>query len=294
MNKYYAFGPLIIEFNDFYADSVWNLWKWKLDAFAMQEAQNIEVDVVVSRANLPSPQKDELLRERKAGFFKQQVWSTEDKGLLWQELWANDGKVALQYYISSDWKQIILLQDNTNSAGLAAFEYLTHILFYAMLKKEVLTFHGTLLECEGNGVILSAPSGVGKTTHARLWRDVKNALVINGDRSACYYKNGEWVGFGVPWCGTSGEYMNRMVPIKALVVLEQGPKNVATKLSAQEYVKEVFPHIQYPAWDMFFTETALDLLQNFLNEIPVYKLVCTPDAEAVTVLYAKLKEQEWK
>jgi hypothetical protein len=126
---------------------------------------------------------------------------------------------------------------------------------------------------------------VGKTTHARLWRDHKNALILNGDRAACFHQQGQWFGFGTPWCGTSGEYLNRCVPLQAVVILQRGAEN---RVSAAEGMS-LLSHGVYPTWDCAATETMLSLLDRFLEQIPVLRLECTPDAAAVDVLYQALE-----
>ena len=64
--------------------------------------------------------------------------------------------------------------------------------------------HGVLMEWQGKGIILTASSGTGKTTHARLWREYENALIINGDRVLIRKEEGQWYAFGTPWSGSSG------------------------------------------------------------------------------------------
>lgn len=48
-----------------------------------------------------------------------------------------------------------LLEDNTNSAGHAAFEYLGNPFSYAVIHQKILTFHGVLLEYKGRGIVIS-------------------------------------------------------------------------------------------------------------------------------------------
>ncbi|MGN0204726.1 MAG: hypothetical protein ACI4BB_09290 [Coprococcus sp.] len=165
-----------------------------------------------------------------------------------------------------------------------AFEYLGHIIPHVLLKHDILTFHGVLMEYEGQGIIISAPSGTGKTTHARLWRDYKNALIINGDRATCRKVDGIWTGFGLPWSGTSGEQINRSVPLKALVVLERGEANEACRMAGLEAFGAVLPHVQCPVWDKELVGKAMELTDDFLREVPVIRLRCRPDVESVEVL----------
>jgi hypothetical protein len=147
---------------------------------------------------------------------------------------------------------------------MAALEALTFFVLPMLLVKKILTFHGVLLEHQGQGILVCAPSGVGKTTHARLWREHKNALILNGDRSPCYQKDGTWVAFGTPWCGTSGENVNRQVPVKALVLLRRGQQDQIVPMTAMEILTQVLELAICPAWPGF-RERVLELLDGFLH-----------------------------
>ena len=146
------------------------------------------------------------------------------------------------------------------------------------------------MEYNGKGVIISAPSGTGKTTHARMWRDTQRALIINGDRALCRKIDGKWTGFGMPWCGTSGEYINRSIQIDAIVVLEQAKENSVEKLDILQAFNHMMQNITAPTWEKKLLNKAMDCLEDMVNEIPVYKLKCTPDIEAVEVLKKEINK----
>ena len=204
--------------------------------------------------------------------------------MIWQYERSKNHELQLRYYISSKWDQIQLLEDHSHTDGHLAFEYLGQIIPPVMLRHCMLTFHGVLMEYEGYGIIISAPSGTGKTTHARMWRDLRRALIINGDRAACQKVDGIWTGFGLPWSGTSGEQINRSIPIKAMVVLERNEENRAFQIKGMEAFLSAWANVLKPNWDTALSEKALDLLEDFLRTIPVIRLCCRPDADSVEVL----------
>lgn len=267
-------------------------WVWKINPYIIETDScfgSIMKFDLSTRMNW-EVQQDTLLREISAGFFAHWVHSTIDGGTIWSYVRKRNEEIYLQYYVNSSWDKVTLLQDNTCTAGALAFEYLGQIFPYCALKHNILTFHGVLMEHEGRGIVISAPSGTGKTTHARMWRDYKNALIINGDRATCQKVDGRWMGYGLPWSGTSGEQINRSVPLTALVVLERGETNYAEVMSPQEAFGAILPHIQCPTWDGELVGKAMDLADDFLNNIPVIRLSCRPDKEAVEVLNQVLEE----
>ena len=276
------FGPVTVLFQDMPRDSVWPFWCWKLDAFQVNDGTP---DLVVRFSGQPIPAVGAPVWETSEAVCRQ-FYTLADGTVLWQQTDRTTGKLQLQFLISADWSEITLTQDNSPTAGMGAFEALTFLIFYAFLHRQVLTFHGVLVEENGRGFLLCADSGVGKTTHARLWRNHKNALILNGDRGTCYQKQGRWFGFGTPWCGTSGEYTNRSVPLQAVVILERGTENRVSP----ENGMSLFHHLVYPAWDPASTEAMLPLLDRFLEKIPVLRLTCTPDTSAVDVLHKALEK----
>ena len=191
---------------------------------------------------------------------------------------------CLVYKIDAAWKNIDIIFDETNTAGRYAFEYLTKIIPFIFLEFQALVIHGALMEYDNKGIILSAPSGTGKSTHAHFWRDNYRGLIINGDRSLCRKKDGIWTGYGMPWCGSSGEYINRDVPIRAIVVLQQAEENEVRLLTPLEGFQRMYETLVLPQWDKDKVNQGLDLFDDMLANIPVYLLKCRPEAEAAAVL----------
>ena len=140
------------------------------------------------------------------------------------------------------------------------------------------------MEYEGKGILVTAPSGEGKTTHTRMWRDREQALILNGDRCLCRKTEGKWYAYGMPWAGSSGEYINRRVPIHAIVALRQSSVNSVRSLSAYEGAIWLLQRIFAPMWPGSLQDQAFDLVKELAEEIPMLELSCTPDYEAVQVL----------
>lgn len=276
------FGPVKVLFQDFPTSPEWPFWQWKLDPYKIEKS---DPDIIINREILPITPDLSPIWEDNQALITRQFYILPNGKILWQQTENASGKRQLQLILSEDLKKITLTEDCSDTFGMGAFEALTFIIFYAFIHKNILTFHGVLIEHEGKGILLCADSGMGKTTHARLWRDHKNALIINGDRPSFFEKNGEWYGFGTPWCGTSGEYLNRKVPLKAIVVLEKGPDNIVTVENAMS----LFHHLSYPAWHSETAEKTFSLLDGLLGKIPVLRLQCTRDKSAVDTLNQALE-----
>lgn len=273
-----------------------NTWQWKVDPW--KNTNNIfspsyaDYIVRITQADSLNIQIKSLplLYTDKSGFFERRVYHLSCNETLWHFVRLREEKIYLCFKVNAGWNEITLLTDVTNTNGYAAFEYLAQIMPGVCLKHNLLTIHSALVECEGQAFAVCAPSGTGKTTHARLWRDRKNALILNGDRAVVGKAGAGWTAYGTPWSGTSGEQINRHAPLKALVVLERAPQNSVERLQGLSAFGSVLPHLLYPAWDKPLAVTAIDGLNDLLETVPVYRLRCRPDAGAVDVLCRALYE----
>ena len=144
-----------------------------------------------------------------------------------------------------------------------------------------LFLHGALVDLDGNGVVFTGYSGVGKTTQAQLWEKYLGADIINGDKLFLRCIEGKAYAYGTPWKGSSPYCLNRKVPVKAVVVLQQAKENTIEKLDSLACMEYFMPHLFLPHWDQTCLNRALDTFDQILGNVPVYLLKCRPDEDAV-------------
>ena len=283
MEKLLKTGPVVIRLRDFSSKNTWVLWQWKVEPFVIKDNLSSHIDISFSLSQKPDAK--EILYEEKSGFYKKCVYACDDS----VELHTLENKEKTFIAFSKKDNEIKLVTDETDSDLHAPFEFLSRTVIHSLIDENVLSFHGVLLEHNGKGIIISAPSETGKTTHAHFWRDYKNAIILNGD-NACCYKEDKWNAFSLPWSGTSGECVNRSIPVKALVILKQGSENTATKLEKLDAFSNAFSNVQYPSYDKSKTEKTVDLLEDFLKSIPVFLFECRNEKESADVLEKVLEE----
>lgn len=90
-------------------------------------------------------------------------------------------------------------------------------------------FHGVALEFCGMAYLLCAPSGTGKSTHAKLWRSHlgKDVRILNGDKPFVGSPAGvqecdastSIVAYGSPWMGKEGWGANASAPLGGICML---------------------------------------------------------------------------
>lgn len=162
-----------------------------------------------------------------------------------------------------------------------------------LLNRDVLLFHCSALEMDGRAYLFTAHSGVGKSTHARLWRETFGSCVtmINDDKPLLRLQtDGSWWVYGTPYGGKDNLQNNISQTICGIVLLERSTENKIEPVSA----KDAYPHLLAQTYHDKRQPQALlrtmDLLGS-LAKLPAYRLQCNISEQAVYTAYEALKEK---
>lgn len=150
--------------------------------------------------------------------------------------------------------------------------------------------HASCVALNGEGVIFTGNSGVGKTTQAELWQKYLGAEIINGDKAVVREIDGCVYGYGLPWKGSSEYCLNEKAKLKGIVVLRQSKENRITRLSCVQATECFIPHVFMPYWDGKCLDNTLDAFGRVVESVPIFILECRPDEDAVKLTYKTL----WK
>lgn len=161
-----------------------------------------------------------------------------------------------------------------------------------LIQENRLILHASCVETPFGGVLFTGKSGVGKSTQADLWCKYQNARQINGDRPILYRKAESWYASGSPYAGSSGCYVNDKCRIRIIIALQQAAHCKLQKISGMDAFRTIFEGLTINNWDSEFVEKACDLTKDIIAKIPVYRLLCTPDKNAVEVLRKELEKGE--
>ena len=149
-----------------------------------------------------------------------------------------------------------------------------------MTMRDGMPLHAAMVEKDGYGVVFLGPSGMGKSTQAKLWVEHQGADFIIGDRPGLRRINGQWIGFGMPWDGKDAIRQQKQVPIRALISLEQAPENSIRRLTKQEAMIVLLNQVMMPMWDDAAMALLTPLMGQLATEIPFYHLKNLPNKEA--------------
>ena len=160
-----------------------------------------------------------------------------------------------------------------------------------LLNFDGLYLHASAIELDGRAYLFSGPSGMGKSTHTRLWQSIfPDAQVFNDDKPALRHLDGQWFAYGTPWCGKDGININRKVPLGGICFLRRGEENSIRRLSSVEAATRILSQTTR----RFKTVERLDLLLSHIDKlvatIPVYELYCLPDADAARLSYETMRQ----
>ena len=163
---------------------------------------------------------------------------------------------------------------------------------HTLCKHKTFMLHSSYINYNGDAILFSGPSGIGKSTQADLWQEYEGAEIINGDRTAISKNLGNWHAYGLPFAGSSKIYKNKTLPIKAVVILKQGKENCIRKAKLMEAFKTLYSETTVNSWNKKDVETIIELVENFIKEVPIYVLSCLPNQEAVDLLKKEIERGE--
>lgn len=102
-----------------------------------------------------------------------------------------------------------------------------------LVQYNVLLMHGSALCMDGQAYIFTAPSGTGKSTHARLWREAfgDRVWMINDDKPMLKITETGVTVYGTPWDGKHHLSRNASAPLRAIAWLTQAETNYIIRMS---------------------------------------------------------------
>ena len=170
--------------------------------------------------------------------------------------------------------------------------------FYrGLLNFDGMLLHASAVVKDGYAFLFSASSGTGKSTHTTLWRQVygyDRVLMLNDDKPALRRENGRWYAYGTPWSGKTDQNLNMRVPLGGICILERGEANGIVPFGGPTAIYDLLQQTIRPAAPEMRLKL-LDLLNDLLTDVPVWKLRCNMEQEAARVshdaMYQAAKEK---
>lgn len=180
-----------------------------------------------------------------------------------------------------------------NGGGRFADDYLESLAVYrkiceSLLDRDILLFHCSALAIDGKAYLFAAPSGTGKSTHARLWRKRFGGRVtmINDDKPLLKITDEAVTVYGTPYGGKDNIQTNTCAPVGGIALLHRAAENTVRPIGADEAYPALLNQT-YRRSDPEGMEKTLALVWK-LTGLPIFSLGCNLSENAAEVAYAAL------
>ena len=166
----------------------------------------------------------------------------------------------------------------------------------AVIGRQVLLVPGSAAAVDGQGYLFCARSGVGKSTHAAIWRQELPKLghtvfCVNDDKPLLRVEADGIYVCGTPWDGKHRLSRNCSVPLRAVCFLSRGTVNEIRRIPRRE------------AWPLLLAQSfqppapaqaaqAVQLIDAILQKTAQYMLRCNMDPAAARIAFEGMQDNE--
>ncbi len=204
--------------------------------------------------------------------------------------YATDGEPTL--FVSADEREI---ECQMKKLGVSA-DYAESVAIYSQIAEnlwryDAFVMHAVAIEVDGRTYLIAAKSGVGKTTHARLWLEEfgASARIINGDKPIIRKVGGKLFAAGTPWCGKERLGSADISQIKGIALLERSAENRAKQISANDAVPLLAPQLYMPKSPIAIS-SALTLFDELVRSVKIVNAGVNMESSAARTVYRALTE----
>ncbi len=179
--------------------------------------------------------------------------------------------------------------ERERSEGEFSDGYLEYIAAYRAIAEQLyrydaMVMHGAVISYKGRGYLFTAKSGVGKSTHIRLWHKAfpEDVTVIDGDKPIIRLIDGRPYAFGTAWRGKEMWGGNRSVPLCGIVFLGRGAQNTAAPSDLTDASVKLFKQTHIPRGREAALKTAA-MAESLIRKVKLVDLLCNMEEEAASV-----------
>ncbi|MBQ9084509.1 MAG: hypothetical protein IJY24_02520 [Clostridia bacterium] len=173
--------------------------------------------------------------------------------------------------------------------------YLESIVAYRKIAEmlpsyDAFVFHGAVLSLDGKAYAFTAKSGVGKTTHTRLWLKTFGERVhyLNGDKPIIRFIDGIPYACGTPWQGKENYGVNEMAPLVGIAFLRRGEKNRARLVPSGEIITDFVTQMYMPRNTAGAMLSTMRMADRVIGAVRLVELYCNMEDSAAEISHAVL------
>lgn len=146
---------------------------------------------------------------------------------------------------------------------------------------DAMVLHGSVISCGGRGIAFLARSGVGKTTHTMLWKQVygEKVQIINGDKPVVRFFGGVPFAYGTPWAGKENLQSNNRVQLTDICFIERSEDNFVFRAASDACLDFLAQQILLPTEPAAAGKT-LELLDKLMTACNFWIIRCNISEDA--------------
>ena len=165
-----------------------------------------------------------------------------------------------------------------------------------LVEDGIVVFHSSAISVNGGGFLITARSGVGKSTHAKLLSEYikEDFKYINDDKPLLEIKDNSVTIYSSPWNGKERRGNNISAPLKAIIFLNRGETNTYRKVVDKNEIYINLLSQTYLPKQKDKREKALKLIDILLRNTNFYIINVNKDISAAQMTYERIIKDETK
>ena len=163
------------------------------------------------------------------------------------------------------------------------------------IERNIVVMHGSSFKVGNYAYIVTARSGVGKSTHVNLLRQLlgDEFSYINDDKPLLEVNDNNCLLYSSPWNGKERRGNNTSAPLKAIIFLNRGDNTYRKIDNKQEIYFKLLTQIYLPT-DKSKREKALKIIDVLLKRLNFYEINVNKEIDSASMTYERIIKNEIK
>ena len=164
------------------------------------------------------------------------------------------------------------------------------------VEQNIIVMHGSAFKVGSYAFIVTARSGVGKSTHVTLLKEyLGNELeYINDDKPLLEVKDNELMLYSSPWNGKERRGNDIHAPLKSIIFLDRGITNTYRHIDNKEEIYFKLLSQVYLPKDKSKREKALKIVDILLKKLSFYEINVNTDISSASMTSERIIKNEIK
>jgi len=202
------------------------------------------------------------------------------------------------YFITMSEQDLINEVNETSSGKVYVSEEISALyrkIADILLEYDIIVFHGSSFMVNNQGFIVTARSGVGKSTHVKLLEEFigDSFKYINDDKPLLEVKDNVII-HSNPWNGKERRGNNISTPLKAILFLARSETPTYKKIDNKEEIYIKLLSQTYLPREKSKREKALKIMDALFNKTNFYEINVNQNIESAKMTYERIIKNETK